>query len=75
MIQAPHVLQNLSNQMLIADADSDTVHGNVKDAVTWFFFICLRKGCHPRDANDISPLILLDLLTRARLKAVGYLNQ
>ena len=54
-----HALQNPSNQMLIADVGSDTVHGNVKDAIT-----CqLSEGetgyfqtCHPRDAmmpNDI----------------------
>ena len=46
--------------MLIADADSDTFDGNVKDAMICFFFvICLHmsegetgyfKGCHPRDA-------------------------
>ena len=55
---------------------------------TCFLVICLHmsegetgyfKGCHPRDAMMpimiSSTLILLDLLTRALLKAVGYLDQ
>ena len=37
-----HALQNPSNQMLIADAGSDMVHGNVKDAITCSSVRCLK---------------------------------
>ena len=70
-IQAPLARTSASNQMLIADAGSDMVHGNVKDAVTCSLVRCLKarqgtfKGCHPRDA--VMPMISSILILRTTL--------